>query len=262
MKDRFDYFTYWEMLGRLRATHRAVRFVDLRDSVPDEPFFILRHDVDYSTRAALIMAEQESLHGIHATYFLLPNGVYYNLLDPTHAEVPRRLVELGHEVGLHYDVGLLSQFARERWEELMLVQISLLQTLSGSKVESIAMHQPGLNGVDPLRGMPGFLNAYDDRFVREMTYISDSCRAWRDSSWRLLESGEFPSRFQLALHPINWSSDDRDRLDVFRSVHRELADSIEAAGDDLLDKISRHTGVLEHEARVRRLAIRAKEGRP
>ena len=35
MKDCFDYFTYWEMLGRLRATHRALRFVDLRDSVPD-----------------------------------------------------------------------------------------------------------------------------------------------------------------------------------------------------------------------------------
>src|SRR5258708_16272287 len=114
MDDRFDYKTYWELIVRLTATHRAVRFADLDSGFPDEPFFILRHDVDYSTRAALVLAKQESARGIHATYFLLPNGFYYNLLDPVHADVPLRLVDLGHEVGLHYDVNLLYRFAPDR----------------------------------------------------------------------------------------------------------------------------------------------------
>jgi len=235
-----------------------VRFADLRDRFPDEPFFILRHDVDYSTQAALILAEQESDRGIHATYFLLPNGVYYNLLDPARADVPRRLNDLGHEVGLHYDVNLLHRFARERSAEIMRLQVSLLETLSGAAVLSIAMHQPGLNGSDPFRQTGGFLNAYDDRFCRQMPYLSDSCRAWRDSAWSILDSGELPARFQLALHPINWSDEDRDRVNVFRSVHRELARAIETAGQDLLDKIQRHPGVVEHQARARRAA----EGAP
>src|SRR5258705_3377763 len=170
MEDRFDYETYWDLIVRLTATHRAVRFADLGSGFPDEPFFILRHDVDYSTRAALTLAKQESQRGIHATYFLLPNGFYYNLLDPVYADVPRRLIDLGHEVGLHYDVNLLYRFPRERSAELMRLQISLLETLSGSVVRSIAMHQPGLNGEDPLRDTSGFLNAYDDRFFREMPY--------------------------------------------------------------------------------------------
>ena len=254
MQDRFDYQAYWDLIGRLTMTHRAVRFADLADRFPDEPFFILRHDVDYSTRAALTLAEQESERGIHATYFLLPNGCYYNLLDPAHAEVPRRLANLGHEVGLHYDVNLLHRFAPEQWSEIVRLQISVLEALSATAVRSIAMHQPGLNGDDPLRETSGFLNAYDDRFFRQMRYISDSCRAWRDSAWRLLNSGPLPARFQLALHPINWSNDDRGRVALFDAVHRDLAKTIEAAGRDLVDKIQKHPAVIEHEARASRLA--------
>jgi len=262
MPDRFDYQTYWEMISRLTTTHRAVRFADVGDRFPDEPFFILRHDVDYSSQAALTLAQQESDRGIHATYFLLPSGVYYNLLDPAHADVPRRLIDLGHEVGLHYDVNLLHRFPRDRSVEIMRLQISLIETLSGSAVLSIAMHQPGLNGDDPLRQMGGFFNAYDDRFFRQMLYISDSCRAWRDSAWSVLESGALPSRFQLALHPINWSEEDRDRISVFHSVHCELTRTIEAAERDLLDNIQKHPGVAEHQARAWRAAAGAQETRP
>lgn len=261
MQDRFDYRTYWELIGRLTATHRSVRFADVKDRFPDEPFFILRHDVDYSTQAALVLAAQEADRGIQATYFLLPSGVYYNLLDPAHAGVPRRLIDLGHEVGLHYDVNLLYRFAG-RSAEILRLQMSLLEVLSGSAVLSIAMHQPGLNGEDPLRETGGFLNAYDDRFFRQMPYISDSCRAWRDSAWSILESGPLPPRFQLALHPINWSEENRDRVKVFRSVHGELARAIETAGEDLLDKIQRHPGVLEHQARAGRRATSGPEGGP
>jgi hypothetical protein len=251
MKDCFDYLTYWEMLGHLTATHRAVRFVDLQSSFPEDPFFILRHDVDYSPQAALELAEQESARGIHATYFLLPNSLYYNLLDPAHAEVPKRLADLGHEVGLHYDARLFRSFTPDRWEHLMRVQIAVLEMLSGAAVTSVAMHQPALHGDDPLRGAVGVLNAYDDRFVREMPYYSDSCRAWRDEAWSTLA-------VHRALHPINWSVRDRNRSEIFHAVHRDLAALIEGEGRDLLDKISRHDAVVEHDARVHRLGSSTK----
>jgi len=254
VRDRFDYETYWWILERLARTHRPLRFADFADGSPQPPFFILRHDVDYSTQAALRLAEQESRRGFRATYFLLLNCFYYNLLSPHEADVPRRLVGLGHEVGLHYDVNFLRAFPRERWEELLRLQASLLERLSGAPVLSIAMHQPRLNGEDPMRNRPGFLNAYDDRFIRDMPYLSDSCRAWSDSAWELLESGPLPPTFQLVLHPINWSETDRDRAEIFTSLHHDLARAVEAAGSDLLDKIYQHRVVLEHGARERRLA--------
>jgi hypothetical protein len=250
MRDRFDYETYWWLLERLSRTHRAVRFTDVRERFPPEPFFILRHDVDYSTAAALRLARLEAERGVHATYFLLPNSFYYNLLSPEHADVPRRLAGLGHEVGLHYAVGFLRAFPRERWLELLLEQAALLARLSGSPVHSIAMHQPGLDGEDPFREQTAFLNAYDDRFVREAVYISDSCRAWRDAAWEVFTTGRMPPRIHLLLHPINWSAHDRDRARIFEDVHLELHASIERAKRSLLHQIARHAGVREHEARV------------
>lgn len=252
MRDRFDHETYWWLLDRLRASHRLVRFADLLPGLPKEPFVILRHDVDYSPAAALRLATLEASRGVKATYFLLLNTFYYNLLSPEHASVARGLAELGHEVGLHYDVRFLEAFPRERWEELLEEQARLLGVLSGAPVESVALHQPALVGPDPLRGRTRFLDAYDDRFFREMAYVSDSCRAWRDATWRMLAEGPLPPRLQLVLHPINWAPEDRDRGLIFAGVHDQVRAHLDEAERDLRDKVSRHSGVLEHEARLRR----------
>jgi hypothetical protein len=254
MQDRFDYQTLWEILERLGATHRLVAFADLREGIPDERLVILRHDVDYVPEAALSLAREEASRGIRATYFLLLNGFYYNLLDPRYATVASQLVELGHEVGLHYDVNFLRRFPDGQWPRLMEMQAGVLATLSGEPVTTIAMHQPGLYGQDPLRhrtDLP-FLNAYDDRFCRAMTYASDSCRAWRDATWELLSRGPLPKQLQLALHPLNWGRTDRDRQTIFNDVHATLTAEITTAGEELMAQIDRHQAVVEHTARERR----------
>jgi hypothetical protein len=249
MRDSFDYATYWSIIERLRRTNQPLRFADLTNGSPGTPFFLLRHDVDYCPAAALDLAHQEANRGVRATYFLLMNGMYYNLLSPEHASFPARLIALGHEVGLHYDINFLEAFPRSRWPELIRTQAMLLGDLSGARVTAIAMHQPGLNGEDPLRATQEYMNAYADRFYREMPYFSDSCRAWWDSAWEMLASGCAPPRFQMALHPINWAERDRDRETIFRSLHRDLARTLESAGDELLRRIAEHPGVIQHQAR-------------
>lgn len=253
MRDSFSYAEYRALVGALVRTHVPVRFVDLRDGVPPNPFVILRHDVDYSPRAALRMATLESEAGWHSTYFLLPNGAYYNLLDPRHAGLPRQLVDLGHEVGLHYDVRFLDTFPRRDWDGLLDAQARLLETLSGQPVVSIAMHQPGLQGEDPFALRMDRLNAYHPRFVRETTYISDSCRAWRDAAWRILSEGPVPAHLQLCLHPVNWAENDRSRAEIFAAILRDVVESINRGHADLMEKVADHAGVREHEARSRRL---------
>lgn len=253
MQDSFDYGTYWSLLARIAETHRIVRFAELRDDDdPAERFCILRHDVDYSPAAALRLAEQESARGVRATYFLLAGTSYYNLLAPEHAHVAPTLVRLGHEVGLHYDARSFLPFPRSEWPRLLRAQATLLAELAGAPVTSIAMHQPALHGADPFAGEEtGFLNAYDARFTRDAVYISDSCRAWRNAPWAMLSGAEeLPPRMQLALHPINWSERDRDRVAIFHEVHEELLRNVAAARDELLAKIACHAAVLEHEART------------
>lgn len=249
-RDSFDYETLWRLLARIGDSHRFVRFADLVDDQPPDRLCVLRHDVDYTLYAALALARGEAARGIRATYFLLVNSAYYNLLSPSHAHVPAALAELGHEVGLHYDVRLLQHFPRERWEMLLETQVALLAGLSGQSVRSIAMHQPGLNAHDPFHDTPRYLNAYADRFTKQMTYVSDSCRAWRNTAWRTLTAGPLPDRLQLALHPINWAERDRDRLAIFRDLHVDLANAVLDEGEELLTKIAAHAGVVEHNART------------
>lgn len=250
MRDRFDFETYWWIIGRVAESNRFVRFRDFTSGDVPEPLAILRHDVDYSPAAALRLAEQEARRGVAATYFLLAGSRYYNLLAPEHGHVPRRLVELGHEVGLHYDVNTFSSFARAEWGRLLRAQARMLGELAGAEIVSIAMHQPALNGADPFRGDREFVNAYESRFVSDTVYISDSCRAWRNDGWSMLAAGAIPRRLQLSLHPINWSDRDRDRVSIFRSVHDDLCQEIRRAGDELLTKVALHSGVLEHEGRA------------
>lgn len=174
--DRFDYASYQRLMDRLLATHRALRFRDLLSETPPGSFFLLRHDVDYVPAAALRLAELEAARGLSATFFLLMNTFHYNLLDPEHAGLARRLASLGHEVGLHYDVRFFRAFPEEEWPALLEEQARMLGHLAGTPVVSIAMHQPGTVGADPFRARTRFLNAYDDRTFREMPYYSDSCR--------------------------------------------------------------------------------------
>jgi hypothetical protein len=249
MEDRFDYETYWWILERVGGAPRARRFCDVGGEGEAPPFFILRHDVDYDPAPALRLARLEADRGFRATYFLLLNSVYYNLLGPEHAAFPRQLVEMGHEVGLHYDLDFLAAFPRGTWDEWLDTQASLMGRLSGTPVATIALHQPGLQGPDPFKGRTRFRNAYDDNFFRDMAYVSDSCRAWRDAAWEMLASGRIPPRLQLALHPLNWSVEDRDRRRIFASVHADRQAAIARAGDELLARIEAHGGVLEHEAR-------------
>jgi hypothetical protein len=248
LRDSFDYETLWQLLGRIGASHRLITF---SDSIANDqgPICILRHDIDYTLYAALALAREEAARGIRATYFVLANSAYFNLLSASHAQVPAALVALGHEVGLHYDVRFFHHFPRDRWDELLDAQAALLERLCGRRIQSIAMHQPALTGDDPFRDTTRYLNAYSARFTEGMTYLSDSCRAWRNDAWRVLAEGPLPERLQLGLHPINWAAEDRPRTAIFRDLHLALANAVLGEGEDLLTKIAAHPAVVEHNAR-------------
>jgi len=177
MRDRFDHATYLSLLERASQARANRRFADLAAGPPPERFYILRHDIDYSPRAGLELAELEARRGYRASYFLLMHSRHCNLLEPRYAGLARRLVELGHEVGLHYEARFFLAFPPEQAERLLEAELALLSELAGERVVSIAMHQPGLNAEDPFRDHPRLINAYAPRFARDIAYISDSCRA-------------------------------------------------------------------------------------
>jgi hypothetical protein len=251
MLNEFTYDAYRQLLELARAGRRNLRFRDVTVGDDAGGYFILRHDVDFSPEAALRMAEFESRLGVRATYFLLFSADFYNLLSAAYCGLPRRLVALGHEVGLHYDLACYDIIRRDRPLEVLQHQAAALSQLSGERVHSIAMHNPSVYGADALQHAGGFINAYDPKYSREIAYFSDSCGAWRNETAAMLQTGALPERFQLLIHPIFWDQGPGDRWARLNGLVERRVELLEDAAAATRALWTQHAGVIQHDARTR-----------
>ena len=249
----FTYRSYTELLGLLGREHSNVTFADR--PLPTDPcqYCILRHDVDFVTGPALKMAELEASLGIRASYFLQLSSPFYNLLGREKCLFPRRLVELGHEVGLHYDTRVISAIGEHQPLEALRAQTDILSNLAGSRVKSIAMHNPSLSGHDPFKDVDGLINAYDSDYTTRIAYFSDSAGAWRDETVEAFESGHIPPKLQLLVHPIFWSEKPTDRWSKLNELYQRSTEELRDHSTQVREWWTRHPGVLEHHRRVESL---------
>src|ERR1700730_11160173 len=72
-------------------------------------FLLLRHDIDTSPQYALQMALLEHRLGIRSSYYVLLHSPFYNPATPRHWNDLRKMIDLGFEVGLHYETDFFEQ---------------------------------------------------------------------------------------------------------------------------------------------------------
>ena len=195
----FDLDHYRELLAAARAGGYRCAFFDHEPAAGD---LFLRHDVDMSLDAAVLMAELEAAEGMTATYFLMTRGDFYNLDGPIGRRTIARLRELGHRVGLHAvhpDAELDARFD-----------------------PVIAWHTP-----DPdFMTLPvdGALNVMQPPWFDPATYRSDSNQHWRSGCPHdELAAGSFPF-LQLLVHPEIWVYEGatmRETMEAFLDADRD-----------------------------------------
>jgi len=159
------------------------------DGDPRPGDLFLRHDVDMSLSAALVMAELEHEREISATYFLMTESVFYNLASPVGRAALDRLHALGHTVG-HHGVWPAAE-----------------PTLAVEFEPVLAWHTPEQHYMS--EPVTGWTNVMDARFTGDftMTYRSDSNQNWRRGDpLEDLRGGRFPW-LQLLIHPELWVFD-------------------------------------------------------
>jgi hypothetical protein len=252
MLDQFTYGEYRQLLTLIKAGRTNLCFSDFGKSDTPASFFILRHDVDFSLDAAVSMARIEAEMGLRATYFLLLTADTYNLLSENNCAVPRQLMELGHEVGLHYDVRAMAAMAERCASDLrtqLLYEVEILSRMTGCPIQSIAMHNPSVYGDDPFAGDNLYVNAYDPRFTKVATYFSDSCGAWRNDAHRAFGNSDIPDRLQLLIHPIFWAERPGDRWKRLRDWGTTIDSSLKDRQVQIRNGWLNHSGVREHDAR-------------
>lgn len=99
LRDDGARFVFPEELEQVQARRRAGPDADGR-------LIVLKHDIHHDMRRTLAMAEAEAAAGLHGLYFMMgPHELNAKFLDdPTTWERLRRIVDLGHRLGLHLDV--------------------------------------------------------------------------------------------------------------------------------------------------------------
>lgn len=144
---------------------------------PEKPFVIMRHDIDYPPlHCTLKMAEVEHDLGIASTYYFRYTPSIFN------RKVMKKVEELGHEIGYHYEVMHRACGDVERAIELFISELSAFK--KDFDVKTIAMHGSPLSRFDNRDiwklydfseyGIAG--EAYLS--MNEVPYYSDTGRSW------------------------------------------------------------------------------------
>lgn len=182
---------------------------------------IMRHDVDVSLHRALDMARVERQAGVVATYMIIPNAPLYSVEDDESVEILQKILSLGHEVGLHFDLSETERKAMVSIEtvtdkiESACVQLEL--ALGGTRVRSISFHRPTPQFLGGPLLIGGRINTYAKE-IFSAAYVSDSKGLWRSGD--PLQTLHKPNRniVQLLTHPIWWGDQHRsapERLEEY-----------------------------------------------
>jgi hypothetical protein len=212
MSCAFDLEHYRELVEAAKAGGYRFTFFDTTPTTGD---VLLRHDVDLSLGAALVLAELEAELEAPATYFLMTRSEFYNLDAHSGVATIERLRRLGHRVGLH------AVFPEARHDERF--------------DPVLAWHNP-----DPdylTAPVDGLVNAMQPGFFDPEHYRSDSNQRWRDGCpHEALARGEF-DWLQLLVHPEIWvypGETMRETMLAMLDAERELrVDQLEADRIDL-----------------------------
>jgi hypothetical protein len=161
----------------------------------------LRHDIDFSVQDAHHLAMVESELGVVSTYFFMLTSNTYNLLSKANRSLVKEIQSLGHEVTLHFD-----PLAHRDLDTGFATEKLIFEEMFETKLRIVSLHRPGVFLEQNNRLLAGCRHTYEDPFVKQMTYISDS--AGRDIQQKLVElAREGPdSPLHILLHPIWWTS--------------------------------------------------------
>jgi hypothetical protein len=120
-----------------KATQHGFSFVQFRDflnaSALQEPYIVLRHDIDFAPGYSLELAQLECDAGIRSTFFVLVDGQFYDPLQTNVIRQIRQIHALGHEIGLHFAVASAvdSDIGKE-----VAFRLQVLTAIVGDPVES------------------------------------------------------------------------------------------------------------------------------
>lgn len=202
---KFSLKDYRELLLFFKNVGFHSKAIDeFRTHFPFKTLF-LRHDIDLHLENVIDMGNIENDLEIHSTFFI-PITQPFNPFYTKNVKILRRLKDLGHSFGIHYDMENYPEDFLEQKKRLGM-EIKMLESIIETPIKAITMHQPFKTNGDPFRELEEYIHPHDPRYQENTIYISDSCRAWRDESLLNLPLENDILRLHLTIHPESWLGD-------------------------------------------------------
>lgn len=199
------------------------------------PALFLRHDVDFSLIRAVAMAESEHAMGVSSTFYVMLANEYYNAAAGPCRRLVRRLVELGHEVGLHWDSETYPG-TREAARRQFKSELDVLELIVGQPIRTASQHRPAssdfLNFDNDIE-----LEAYSNTVRQRFAYVSDSAMRWREKT--PLDYLAERRDVQFTAHPVWWFTAAVSAEDKLREVVGEQHAVRDELCEDAIQRMNR-----------------------
>ncbi len=189
----------------LRNDYQFISFEQLETLSLEQKACILRHDVDYMPEWSIHFAEIENSLGIKSTFFFQVCAMTYNLRQSENYETVQKLVDMGHHVGLHFDLSWKKDMP---WEEVALFcekDKKVFKEITGIEpCEIISFHNPHrFTDLILNREIPQMRQTYEKSFFSDIKYISDSQGWYEGCMCKLFASNRYKI-IQFLSHPHLW----------------------------------------------------------
>jgi UDP-GlcNAc3NAcA epimerase len=205
----FTYSNYRRFLDELGAAgYRFRSFPEAEAALgSEESFLLLRHDIDLSLEKAVSLAEVEHQAGVQATYFFMVRTAHYNPFSASGSAAVRRILQLGHHLGLHFDCAAYPEgCSLAELAESCRTEAEMLEAWFKTLVSVVSYHRPNslvLSG-DAALSVPR-LHTYMPLFTKPITYFSDSRGEWAKGDPRSSETFAKRQPMHILVHPIWWN---------------------------------------------------------
>ncbi len=209
-KYRFDYFTIenYEKLIYL-ARNKGFQFILHKDEFNnDRKDIIWRHDVEFSPDIALTMAEIEFQAGVKTTYFFQLHCDYYNTLSSYYTNILKKIKNLGHHIGLHFDSHYYNIHSEPELERFITLDKAYFENVFNFELDTFSFHNTNkfILGCEKNK-YGGLINVYSNFFKTKYQYCADSTGIWRFDVLDEVLSNDKVNHLHVLIHDAMWSRD-------------------------------------------------------
>jgi len=228
----FTLEAYAELLDMAVMRYCFVRF---SDGPVADGCALWRHDIDFSPHRALAMAELEATRGVRASYFVQLTSPFYNALEPEIGDRLRRIAELGHDLGIHFEP------ASDAPEERLVFEAQILESALGVPIRMFSLHNPTTYDTARFEAttVAGLTNASAPAWRREFVYCSDSNGLWRHRPLAAVISDADSHNIYALTHPEWWQDEAMPPRERIRRCIDGRAENCSRYYDELLEKCGR-----------------------